>query len=54
MSGPPGLWPLLALGAVVALMIGLASRYYLSFETHAREHGPSAYFLESQARRNSK
>lgn len=48
LSGPPGLWPLLALVAVVAMMIALASRYYLSFEAHAREHGPSPYFLETQ------
>ena len=57
-SGPPGLWSLLALGAVVALMIGLASRYYLRFEAHARNYGPPAYFLEAhalevQARRES-
>lgn len=33
-------WPLLlALGLVVALMVVLARRYYLSFEAHAREHG---------------
>ncbi len=54
LTGPPGLWPLLALVVVVALMIGLASRYYLSFEAHAREHGPSPYFLETQAQRNTK
>ncbi|MDV6376064.1 PrsW family intramembrane metalloprotease [Deinococcus arenicola] len=53
-SGPPGLWPLLALVAVVALMIGLASRYYLRFEAHAREHGPSLYFLETQAQRGQR
>lgn len=53
LSGPPGFWPLLALIAVVALMIALASRYYLSFEAHAREHGPSAYFLETQQKRKS-
>ncbi|WP_412027998.1 PrsW family intramembrane metalloprotease [Deinococcus yunweiensis] len=33
-------WPmLLALGVVVALMIVLASRYYLTFEAFARQHG---------------
>ncbi|GGO41277.1 PrsW family intramembrane metalloprotease [Deinococcus humi] len=53
LSGPPGLWPFLALIAVVALMIGLASRYYRRFEAHAREHGPSPYFLETQARRRT-
>jgi RsiW-degrading membrane proteinase PrsW (M82 family) len=51
LSGPPGWWPLLALSGVVTLMIWLASRYYLSFEAHAREHGPSQYFLDTQAQR---
>jgi RsiW-degrading membrane proteinase PrsW (M82 family) len=53
LSGPPGLWPLLALIGVVALMIGLAHRYYRRFEAHAREHGPSPYFLETQGGRKS-
>ncbi|UBV42805.1 PrsW family intramembrane metalloprotease [Deinococcus taeanensis] len=42
---------LLALGVVVALMVALATRYYLTFEAHARRYGPSAYFLSEQARR---
>ncbi|GGS01754.1 PrsW family intramembrane metalloprotease [Deinococcus sedimenti] len=47
-----GGWPqLLALGGTVALMVGLATRYYQAFEAHAREHGPSEYFLFEQAQR---
>ncbi|PNY82993.1 PrsW family intramembrane metalloprotease [Deinococcus koreensis] len=40
-------WPLLlALGVVVALMIVLASRYYLSFEAHAREQAQAQALRE--------
>ena len=38
LTGQAGGLQLLALGAVVLLMIVLASRYYLHFETHARDH----------------
>ncbi|WP_221091250.1 PrsW family intramembrane metalloprotease [Deinococcus aquaedulcis] len=45
-------WPQLAsLVVVTLLMIVLAGRYYLAFEAHARQFGPSPYFLQEQARR---
>ncbi|MBZ9713978.1 PrsW family intramembrane metalloprotease [Deinococcus multiflagellatus] len=48
-------WPqLAALGAITVLMVVLAGRYYLAFEAHARQHGPSAYFLQEQARRRQR
>lgn len=40
-NGSTTTWPLLlALGVVVILMVLLASRYYLSFEAHARQNQP--------------
>ncbi|GAA0502869.1 PrsW family intramembrane metalloprotease [Deinococcus depolymerans] len=50
--GPGGWWQLAALGAVVLLMVLLARRYYLTFEAHAREHGPSPVFLERRPGRS--
>ncbi len=49
--GGGGWLHLLLLGVVVLMMVGLATRYYLAFEAHAREHGPSEYFLFEQAQR---
>ncbi|MBZ9750910.1 PrsW family intramembrane metalloprotease [Deinococcus sp. HMF7604] len=47
-------WPqLVALSTVTLLMVGLAGRYYLTFEAHAREHGPPVTFLQEQARRQA-
>ncbi|GGN45476.1 PrsW family intramembrane metalloprotease [Deinococcus daejeonensis] len=51
LGGGGGWLHLLLLGAVVLMMVGLATRYYLAFEAHAREHGPSEYFLFEQAQR---
>lgn len=43
LGGTAGLPLLLALGAAVVLMVGLASRYYRAFEAHARQHGPPTH-----------
>ncbi|PTA67782.1 PrsW family intramembrane metalloprotease [Deinococcus arcticus] len=45
-------WPQLAsLGVITLMMIFLAGRYYLAFEAHARQFGPSPYFLHEQAQK---
>lgn len=46
-SGLPAVPLLLLLGAAVALMGVLASRYYRAFEAHAREHGPPVYYRDT-------
>ena len=49
--GSGGGWGhLSALLGITAAMVLLASRYYRAFEAYARQSGPSAYFLQEQAR----
>ncbi|MFW8628211.1 PrsW family intramembrane metalloprotease [Deinococcus sp. ME38] len=50
--GPGGWVELAALASVVLVMVLLARRYYLTFEAHAREYGPSEHFLRRQASRS--